>query len=84
MSARIRFRSTECGFPTLSFRVTQRTDGRFRTCVAFSRRELLARALNDGAAIILNTRVAGIKGTDGKSAYSAATAALRSLARESG
>lgn len=37
--------------------------------------------LNDGASIILNTSVAGIKGTPGTSAYSATKAALRSLAR---
>ncbi len=37
--------------------------------------------LNDGASIILNTSVAGIKGTAGTSAYSATKAALRSLAR---
>src|SRR5437868_6624880 len=37
--------------------------------------------LNDGASIILNTSVAGIKGTVGASAYSATKAALRSLAR---
>src|SRR6266566_4389267 len=37
--------------------------------------------LNDGASIILNTSVAGIKGTQGTSAYSATKAALRSLAR---
>jgi NAD(P)-dependent dehydrogenase (short-subunit alcohol dehydrogenase family) len=37
--------------------------------------------LNDGASIILNTSVAGIKGTPGASAYSATKAALRSLAR---
>ena len=37
--------------------------------------------LNDGASIILNTSVAGIKGTTGTSAYSATKAALRSLAR---
>jgi NAD(P)-dependent dehydrogenase (short-subunit alcohol dehydrogenase family) len=39
--------------------------------------------LNDGASIILNTSVAGIKGTEGTSAYSATKAALRSLARTS-
>lgn len=39
--------------------------------------------LNDGASIILNTSVAGIKGTEGASAYSATKAALRSLARTS-
>jgi len=39
--------------------------------------------LNDGASIILNTSVAGIKGTPGTSAYSATKAALRSLARTS-
>lgn len=37
--------------------------------------------LNDGASIILNTSVAGIKGTVGASAYSATKAAMRSLAR---
>ena len=37
--------------------------------------------LNDGASIVLNTSVAGIKGTAGTSAYSATKAALRSLAR---
>jgi NAD(P)-dependent dehydrogenase (short-subunit alcohol dehydrogenase family) len=37
--------------------------------------------LNDGASIILNTSVAGSKGTAGASAYSATKAALRSLAR---
>jgi NAD(P)-dependent dehydrogenase (short-subunit alcohol dehydrogenase family) len=37
--------------------------------------------LNDGASIVLNTSVAGIKGTVGASAYSATKAALRSLAR---
>ena len=37
--------------------------------------------LNDGASIVLNTSVAGIKGTTGTSAYSATKAALRSLAR---
>jgi NAD(P)-dependent dehydrogenase (short-subunit alcohol dehydrogenase family) len=37
--------------------------------------------LNDGASIILNTSVAGIKGTEGASAYSATKAALRSIAR---
>lgn len=37
--------------------------------------------LNDGASIILNTSVAGIKGTAGTSAYSATKAAMRSLAR---
>jgi NAD(P)-dependent dehydrogenase (short-subunit alcohol dehydrogenase family) len=37
--------------------------------------------LNDGASIILNTSVAGQKGTAGTSAYSATKAALRSLAR---
>jgi len=37
--------------------------------------------LNDGASIVLNTSVAGIKGTQGTSAYSATKAALRSLAR---
>src|ERR1700692_1273886 len=37
--------------------------------------------LNDGASIILNTSVAGSKGTAGTSAYSATKAALRSLAR---
>jgi NAD(P)-dependent dehydrogenase (short-subunit alcohol dehydrogenase family) len=39
--------------------------------------------LNDGASIILNTSVAGTKGTEGASAYSATKAALRSLARTS-
>ncbi|HEY2547814.1 MAG TPA: glucose 1-dehydrogenase [Candidatus Acidoferrum sp.] len=39
--------------------------------------------LNDGASVILNTSVAGIKGTEGASAYSATKAALRSLARTS-
>jgi NAD(P)-dependent dehydrogenase (short-subunit alcohol dehydrogenase family) len=39
--------------------------------------------LKDGASIILNTSVAGIKGTEGASAYSATKAALRSLARTS-
>lgn len=39
--------------------------------------------LNDGASIILNTSVAGIKGTEGISAYAATKAALRSLARTS-
>jgi NAD(P)-dependent dehydrogenase (short-subunit alcohol dehydrogenase family) len=39
--------------------------------------------LNDGASVILNTSVAGIKGTEGTSAYSATKAALRSLARTS-
>ncbi len=37
--------------------------------------------LNDGASIILNTSVAGSKGTVGASAYAATKAALRSLAR---
>jgi NAD(P)-dependent dehydrogenase (short-subunit alcohol dehydrogenase family) len=37
--------------------------------------------LNDGASIILNTSVAGNKGTPGASAYSATKAALRSMAR---
>jgi NAD(P)-dependent dehydrogenase (short-subunit alcohol dehydrogenase family) len=37
--------------------------------------------LNDGASIILNTSVAGIKGSTGTSAYSATKAAMRSLAR---
>jgi NAD(P)-dependent dehydrogenase (short-subunit alcohol dehydrogenase family) len=37
--------------------------------------------LNDGASIILNTSVAGIKGTVGASAYSSTKAALRSFAR---
>jgi NAD(P)-dependent dehydrogenase (short-subunit alcohol dehydrogenase family) len=37
--------------------------------------------LNDGASIIVNTSVAGHKGTAGTSAYSATKAALRSLAR---
>lgn len=37
--------------------------------------------LNDGASIVLNTSVAGSKGTTGASAYSATKAALRSLAR---
>ncbi len=37
--------------------------------------------LNDGASIILNTSVAGQKGTVGATAYSATKAALRSLAR---
>jgi NAD(P)-dependent dehydrogenase (short-subunit alcohol dehydrogenase family) len=37
--------------------------------------------LNDGASIILNTSVAGAKGTPSTSAYSATKAALRSLAR---
>lgn len=37
--------------------------------------------LNDGASIILNTSVAGTKGTPHTSAYSATKAALRSLAR---
>lgn len=37
--------------------------------------------LNDGASIILNTSVAGMKGTAGASAYSATKAAMRSLAR---
>jgi NAD(P)-dependent dehydrogenase (short-subunit alcohol dehydrogenase family) len=37
--------------------------------------------LNDGGSIILNTSVAGIKGTINASAYSATKAALRSLAR---
>ena len=37
--------------------------------------------LNDGASIILNTSVAGIKGTVGASAYSATKAAMRSFAR---
>jgi NAD(P)-dependent dehydrogenase (short-subunit alcohol dehydrogenase family) len=37
--------------------------------------------LNDGASIVLNTSVAGAKGTAGLSAYSATKAALRSLAR---
>jgi len=37
--------------------------------------------LNDGASVILNTSVAGIKGTEGTSAYSATKAALRSMAR---
>jgi NAD(P)-dependent dehydrogenase (short-subunit alcohol dehydrogenase family) len=40
--------------------------------------------LNDGASIILNTSVAGIKGTEGASAYSATKAALRSMARTAG
>jgi NAD(P)-dependent dehydrogenase (short-subunit alcohol dehydrogenase family) len=39
--------------------------------------------LNDGASIILNTSVAGIKGIPGMSAYSATKAGLRSLARTS-
>ena len=39
--------------------------------------------LNDGASIILNTSVAGIKGAEGISAYAATKAALRSLARTS-
>jgi NAD(P)-dependent dehydrogenase (short-subunit alcohol dehydrogenase family) len=39
--------------------------------------------LNDGASIILNTSVAGIKGLENASAYSATKAALRSLARTS-
>ena len=37
--------------------------------------------LNDGASIILNTSVAGSKGSAGTSAYAATKAALRSLAR---
>jgi len=37
--------------------------------------------LNDGASIILNTSVAGTKGNENMSAYSATKAALRSLAR---
>src|SRR5258708_3127188 len=37
--------------------------------------------LNDGASIILNTSVAGQKGSAGATAYSATKAALRSLAR---
>jgi NAD(P)-dependent dehydrogenase (short-subunit alcohol dehydrogenase family) len=37
--------------------------------------------LNDGASIILNTSVAGIKGNANTSAYSATKAALRSVAR---
>jgi len=37
--------------------------------------------LNDGASIILNTSVAGIKGSPGTSAYSATKAAMRSLVR---
>jgi NAD(P)-dependent dehydrogenase (short-subunit alcohol dehydrogenase family) len=37
--------------------------------------------LNDGASIILNTSVAGSKGTTNTSAYSATKAAMRSLAR---
>jgi len=37
--------------------------------------------LNDGASIILNTSVAGIKGNPNTSAYSATKAALRSVAR---
>ncbi len=37
--------------------------------------------LNDGASIILNTSVAGIKGEAGTSAYSATKAAMRSLVR---
>jgi NAD(P)-dependent dehydrogenase (short-subunit alcohol dehydrogenase family) len=37
--------------------------------------------LNDGASIILNTSIAGIKGIAGTSAYSATKAGLRSLAR---
>ena len=37
--------------------------------------------LNDGASIVLNTSVAGIKGNANTSAYSATKAALRSLAR---
>jgi NAD(P)-dependent dehydrogenase (short-subunit alcohol dehydrogenase family) len=37
--------------------------------------------LNDGASIILNTSVAGSKGTVGATAYSATKAAMRSLAR---
>ena len=37
--------------------------------------------MNDGASIILNSSVAGIKGTVNASAYSATKAALRSLAR---
>ena len=37
--------------------------------------------LNDGASIILNTSVAGIKGTVAASAYSSTKAALRSIAR---
>jgi len=37
--------------------------------------------LNDGASIILNTSVAGIKGTENTSVYSSTKAALRSLAR---
>jgi NAD(P)-dependent dehydrogenase (short-subunit alcohol dehydrogenase family) len=37
--------------------------------------------LNDGASIILNTSVAGNKGTEGASAYAATKAAMRSFAR---
>lgn len=37
--------------------------------------------INDGASIILNTSVVGIKGTIGASAYAATKAALRSFAR---
>jgi NAD(P)-dependent dehydrogenase (short-subunit alcohol dehydrogenase family) len=37
--------------------------------------------LNDGASIIVNTSVAGIKGTENTSVYSSTKAALRSLAR---
>jgi NAD(P)-dependent dehydrogenase (short-subunit alcohol dehydrogenase family) len=37
--------------------------------------------LNDGASIILNTSVAGSKGTEGASAYSSTKAAMRSFAR---
>jgi NAD(P)-dependent dehydrogenase (short-subunit alcohol dehydrogenase family) len=37
--------------------------------------------LNDGASIILNTSVVGIKGTENMSAYAATKAALRSMAR---
>jgi len=37
--------------------------------------------LNDGASIILNTSVAGIKGTENTSVYSSTKAALRSFAR---
>ncbi|MGB7470481.1 MAG: SDR family oxidoreductase, partial [Candidatus Acidiferrum sp.] len=39
--------------------------------------------LNDGASVILNTSVAGIKGSENMSAYAATKAALRSLARTS-